>query len=140
MTISTTPLRDGVQHGQHWHTSRFGVDNCEEYVPDPRKVGDLTFSGYWRTYSLILNVVEIDGVTWVTELNLTEPNQSIMTGTPNVKRHCTRWDWTRDEIVGMDYHQDMWGWEIPTYDDYLAILRDHAEHDYSHRYRSGQAS
>lgn len=57
--------------------------------------GDLTYNGYWRVFSLVLDVR--DG--WITELSLTLPNEKLGKGTINVKSHRTAWDWRKDHIV-----------------------------------------
>ncbi len=99
--------------------------------PDPRNVGDLVFSGYWHTYAVILRVEVKGNVTWITQLNLMEPNESVESGTPNVKTHCTAWDWRRDKYCSSNFIEDLEPDSFKDYDEFLYIMRDcvdYAEH------------
>lgn len=91
---------------------------------DPRSVGDLVYCGYWRTHSVILRIEVKNGTTWVTELNLTLPNEKLETGTPNVKTHCTAWDWRRDKFCSFNVLEELAEGGFASYEEFLYIMRD----------------
>jgi hypothetical protein len=59
------------------------------------------FSHYWCNWSQILKVEEINGVTWVTEVEVTPvPGHRLNT---DIRRHCTSLDERgRDSITDVD--------------------------------------
>jgi len=120
-----------IQHGTHVHNSLRALNSCTIPVSDPRQVGDLCYNGYWGTYSLILAVETQDNCTWITQLNLSEPNQRAWEAdsSPNVKKHLTRWDWAKDRLVAHGLHAPSVIWPWATYEDMLAELVDIAQSD-----------
>lgn len=135
--VHRTASRNFYRHGDHEHASRFELNRCRKLVSDPRQVGDLCYSGYWRTFSLILRVERnIYNTLKITELNLGKVDREDGVGRNNPpslqevssKEHMTAWDWRRDRLVGHGLHVVTPGFEWSSFEEYLAELRDIAAH------------
>ena len=107
-----------------------GLRPDSERYDDPRQVGDMCFSGYWRDAYVVL-AIEKDqwgGTKSITVLNLSEPNQRWSTGTVNVKTHCTQWDWRSDQFIDHNVFALLPRWGYESYDAFIDEMRDIACH------------
>lgn len=107
----------------HWPDR---LDMPPAKLHEPRSVGDLCYSGYWRTWYVVLHIEydEDNWATWITVLNLTEPNESVESGTVSVKRHLTRWDWSRDKYCSYNFIEEQEDDSFRDYEEFLMIMRD----------------
>lgn len=98
------------------------------FEAEPRKSGDLCYSGYWGKFYLVLNV-DNTGLITVLWLGNQESDKDWVGGSENVTVHRTAWDWRIDKFVDFNLLASMdEDTGYADYDEFLAVMRDCADY------------